>query len=185
MAQKMIEAGAGTPPPKFYNANLLHSFTETASAAATHTYWINDLAFYAFILKEDVTIKSARVNISSGSGFSAFALYNSNDGEIGNKIFNSNQITNGTNVTNIYTPPTPILLKKGLYFGANHQSAGTFYRAVSGFTVHPAFGMLTSSANYNLYYKTQAYNSTLPNNAPSGGISAYIPSIAVILFEIE
>lgn len=158
-----VASGGGGGDAVFYNKNVLQNISTTLSAdSVIQLLSGNNILYFSFVVLEKITFSSAAMELSANTSTSVFGLYGSNTtGGIGTKIFNSLPIVGGGNVTNTFTPATPITLDKGLYYLALHSNGDIRPYSTPKEYCFGAFGSALQFGTRNLGLIAAAYNPVL------------------------
>jgi hypothetical protein len=177
---------------KYWNGNYQH-FHQTQSAITATSgalvFAANVLYAFPIEIKEDVTISELQIAYTAGvAGNSVYGLYGMENGLPKNKIFQTTAFNNLTTGFQTYTLPTPLVVKKGIYFVAYNTSSAPSVYTFNRLAVKNIFGS-TWSSNFGSISVIRltagyTYTGTLPATFGLPVDNTLIQSVPAVLFKI-
>jgi hypothetical protein len=176
----------------YWKGNYQH-FHQTQSAITSTSgnlvFLANVLYAFAIEIKEDVMISELEIAYTSGvAGNSVYSLYDSLNGTPNNLIFQSTAFNNAVTGFQNYTLPSPILVKKGIYFVAYNTSSDPSVYTFNRLTVKNVFGATWNSnaGSISVVRLTAGYTytGTLPATFGLPITNTFITSVPAVLFKI-
>jgi len=178
---------------EYWNGNYQH-FLETqkgviSSQNGINVWGVNILYAYPISINEDVTIEEIQIALSSSvAGNSVIGLYDNLNGLPNNLIFQSSAFDNSVTGAQTDILPSPIFIKKGLYFVAYNTSSSPNIYIFDSYNVINVFGASFSNLRANPNIRLTAgytYTGTLPTTFGSPVQSTNGIYVPAVLFKIS